>query len=308
MGTPATDEARGALRAWIRELAAPPDPEPHNLMPIRVEKSEGDGPEKIYFLSEIGQHIPGLLWLPRNGQRPRRTIIVADEAGKGAFAESGLVEPLRNAGNAVLAVDTRGRGETLGVMGRRDNNYHLISILMMAGRPIAGRRAFDLTRAVDFVARRADLTLDDLTVFGRGDDGLPAMLAAVGDSRIRRVVVAGYVHSFVSQMVAARIDATEGLTRVWNSSAMRHGRIQGEHHSVDLGAVIPGSLAHGDIADIVSLLAGRKVLYADAKDGGAGGVAALRERFARVAAGGGVSYKPDGALTTERILAWLASE
>jgi hypothetical protein len=109
-------------------------------------------------------------------------------------------------------------------------------------------------------------------------------------------------------MIAARIPPTEGLTRVWNSTAMRHGRIQGEHHSVDLGAVIPGSLAHGDIADIVSLLAGRKVLYADAKDRDVPDLAALRARFAGVAAGSGTSYEPGREFTAERLLGWLGAE
>ena len=308
---PAASSAAGraALLEWIKDLTAPPDPEPHNLMPIRIEESQGDGPEKVYFLSEVGQHVPGLLWKPKNKARPRRTILVVDEAGKGAFAESGLVEPLRDAGNAVLAIDTRGRGETLGVMGRRDNNYHLISISIMAGRPLAGRRAFDLTRAVDFVARRDDLPLDDLTVIGRGDDALPALLAAVIDPRIRRVAAAGYLHSFLSQIVAAKVSSREELIREWNQMAMRHGRLRGDRYTVDLGSVIPSSLRHGDIPEILSMLADRKILYCDAKDRDAPELAAMRERFVRVtgaAKPGGMAYAPSESLTAAGLLAWLA--
>jgi cephalosporin-C deacetylase-like acetyl esterase len=309
MPVAASANARAKLLEWIQDLTAPPDAEPHNLMPIRIEESKGDGPEKVYFLSEDGQFVPGLLWKPKNNARPRRTILAVDEAGKGAFAESGLVEPLRNAGNAVLAIDTRGRGETLGVMGNRDNNYHLISIAIMAGRPLAGRRAFDLTRAVDFVARRDDLPLDDLTVIGRGDDALLALLAAVTDTRVQRVVAAGYVHSFVSQIVAAKVSSLEDLIREWNQMAMRHGRLRADRYTVDLGAVIPSSLRYGDIAEIVSLLDGRKILYCDAKDRDAPEVAALRERFVRVTAaskpGGGLTYAPGESLTAESLLAWL---
>ncbi len=306
-----TAGARANLLAWVKDLAAPPDPEPHNLMPIRVEESKGDGPEKVYFLSEIGQYVPGLLWKPKNNATPKRTIVVLDEAGKGAVAESGLVEPLRNAGNAVLAIDTRGRGETLGVMGNRDNNYHLISILMMYGRPIAGRRAFDLTRAVDFIARRNDLPLDGLTVVGRGDDALPALLAAADDERIRSVVAAGYFHSFVSQMIAAQVSSPEDLLRKWNSMAMHHGRIQGAHYSVDLGAIIPGALRHGDIPDILTLLRGRKVLFCGAKDRGVAELEPVRERFERVSAPAiqakTLTYAPAGSLTAARLLAWLGN-
>ena len=306
-----TAEALAALLAWVQELAAPPDPEPHNLMPIRVEESQGDGPEKVYFLSEIGQYVPGLLWKPKNNARPRRTILVVDEAGKGAVAESGLIEPLRSAGNAVLAIDTRGRGETLGVMGRRDNNYHLVSISMMSGRPLAGRRAFDLTRAVDFIARRDDLPLDDLTVIGRGDDALPALLASVVDQRIRRVVAAGYFHSFVSQMIAAKVSSPEELLREWNAMAMRHGRIQGDRYTVDLGAVIPSALRHGDVPDIVALLGGRKVFFCDAKDRDAPELEAIRKRFERVNSTSirhnTLTYAPAESMTAERLLGWLGN-
>jgi hypothetical protein len=62
---------------------------------------------------------------------------------------------------------------------------------------------------------------------------------------------------------------------------------------VDLGAVIPSSLEHGDIADIVALLDGRKVVFCDAKDRGAPELAALRERFVRVTE----AAKQAGALT-----------
>jgi cephalosporin-C deacetylase-like acetyl esterase len=300
---------RAGLLAWIQGLTAPPDPEPHNLMPIRIEESQGDGPEKVYFLSEVGQFVPGLLWKPKNNTRPRRTILAVEEGGKGAFAESGLIEPLRDAGNAVLAIDTRGCGETLGVMGNRDNNYHLLSIAIMAGRPLAGRRAFDLTRAVDFVARRDDLPLDGLTVIGRGDDALVALLAAATDARIQRVVAAGYVHSFVSQIVPAKVSSREELIREWNQMAMRHGRLRAERYTVDLGAVIPSSLRHGDIADIVALLDGRKILYCDTKDRDAPEAAALRERFGQVTAASkpsvALTYAPNEPLTAESLLGWL---
>jgi cephalosporin-C deacetylase-like acetyl esterase len=302
--------ARGSLLEWIKDLTAPPDPEPHNLLPIRVEESRGDGPEKIYFLSEAGQFVPGLLWKPKNGGRAQRTIVAVDEAGKSAFAESGLVEPLRDAGNAVLAIDTRGRGETLGVMGPRDNNYHLLSISIMAGHPVAGRRAFDLARAVDFVERREDLPMEDLTVIGRGDDSVVALLAAAGDTRIRRVAAAGYFHSFVSQIVAAKVSSREELMREWNQMAMRHGRIRAERYTVDLGAVIPSSLLHGDIADLVALLADKKVLFCDAKDRDVTDLAPLRERFARVAnasnSGVRVTYAPGETLSAERLIGWLS--
>jgi hypothetical protein len=80
---------------------------------------------------------------------------------------------------------------------------------------------------------------------------------------------------------------------------------------VDLCAVIPASLEHGDIADIVSLLDERKILYCDAKDRDAPEAAALRERFAQVTGaskpGGTLTYAPNEPLTAESLLAWLGN-
>jgi len=201
-------ERLAAVRQLASDLTPPPDPEPHYLMPRSYQKlSVANGVlERVSFLSEVGQLIPGLLWLPGTGAAPHHTIIVVDDRGKAAVAESGLVEPLLEKGFAVLSPDLRGRGETLGRIGTQtDNNYRFAVHSVAWGRPLAGRRAFDLKRAVDFVATRKDLSLEDLTVLGINDEALPALLAAADDARIQRVACAGYVNSFVSQITAARL-------------------------------------------------------------------------------------------------------
>src|SRR5262249_25568306 len=144
---------RRATERFISQLTEPPDPESHYLMPLSIEKARtAEGiPEKVFFLSEDGQHVPGLLWLPPD-QAPHPTIIIVNDRGKTAVAESGMIEPLSKRGFAVLSVDLRGRGETLGKSGTRfDNNFHLAAHSVMWGRPIAGRRALDLKRTLDFV-------------------------------------------------------------------------------------------------------------------------------------------------------------
>ena len=70
--------------------------------------------EKLSFLSEDGQPIPGLLWLPTPRTGPSRLVLIVDDRGKAAVAESGLVPLLLDVRFAVFAVDLRGRGETLG--------------------------------------------------------------------------------------------------------------------------------------------------------------------------------------------------
>ena len=110
-------------------------------------------------MSEDGEPILGLLWLPLHRTAPVRTVIIADSRGKQAVAQSDLVRPLLDSGIAVLAVDLRGRGETLGHMNPDwDTNFRLVANQVEFGRPLAGRRAFDLMRTVDYVSTRPELS------------------------------------------------------------------------------------------------------------------------------------------------------
>jgi dienelactone hydrolase len=290
---------------WIEEFTAPPYREPHNLMPRQVDSSELGWAtlEKTYFVSEIGQHIPGLLWKPKE---PIGTVIVVDDRGKSAVAESDLVNPLVSAGYAVLSVDLRGRGETLGRFGnRRDNNYHFVLHSIMWGLPPSGRRAFDLKRTADYLYRRSDLPVRDLAVVGLGDDALPALLAAASDERFKQLACVDFYSSFVSQMIPADLPTWEELFREWNVNANRLGRIQGKDFRIDLGSVIPSVLEHADIPELVSLVSPRKVLYCQTRDK----QTVHQTRFSKVTGQlpqGWLNYEPKSVFSAARLLSWLA--
>lgn len=272
-------------RRLVRELAAPPEREHHYMMPTVMDslKSSTGVLEKVYFLSEIGQHVPGLLWLPRKGSAPYRTVIMVDDRGKGAVAGSGLVEPLVREGYAVLSVDLRGRGETLGKIGtERDNNYNFVALSVMWGRPVAGRRAFDLKRTVDFVAGREDLCLEGLRVVALGDEALAGLIAAADDKRITGLACAGYFTSFLSQVVAHKVSSREELLKAWNRMAMQWGRLDAGDYRVDMGCVIPGVLGTADLPELAALIAPRKLLYCQVKDSAFEPAARLGRRFEKV--------------------------
>jgi cephalosporin-C deacetylase-like acetyl esterase len=122
------DNRRTTNEQWTRELTAAPDIPPDFLAPRARNATPVPGGmlEKISFVSEIGEPILGLLWLPLHRTAPARTVIIADSRGKQAVARSDLVQPLLDSGMAVLAVDLRGRGETLGHMRPEwDTNFRL---------------------------------------------------------------------------------------------------------------------------------------------------------------------------------------
>jgi hypothetical protein len=301
---------RQAARLLTAKLAQPPDPKPHNLEPrsLQTTKVEGGVREKVLYMSEIGIPIPGLLWRPES---PAAAIVIAHEGGKVEAAKSGLVEPLLKNGYAVLAVDTRGRGETLGrVADRRDNNFHFVSNGIAFDRPAAGRRAFDLKRAVDFIERRTELSGRPVFLVGIGGDAFAALLAAADDSRIAGVASDGFVNSFAAQVTAATWGSREEAVRNWNSSAMRWGRLDNGDFRVDLGAVIPSSLLAADVPDIASLVAPRKLLFSGVVGARGPGAALLRARFERVLrsaerSGGWAWYRPDQKLDPNLMLEWL---
>jgi hypothetical protein len=263
--------------------------------------------EKISFVSEIGEPILGLLWLPLHRTAPARTVIIADSRGKQAVARSDLVQPLLDSGMAVLAVDLRGRGETLGHMRPEwDTNFRLVANQIEFGQPLPGRRGFDLQRTVDYVSTRPELTCEGLAVVGLGDDALPALLAAATDSRIQSVVMSGYLNSFISQMrpmAPSRND--QGTT--WNDAQLK-GILKTPEYEIDFGSVIPSVLQTVDVPDLVALVAPRQVLFCQARDVGVPGSEALVARFRQVtgAVGGNwIRYAPTQSLDGQTLRGWL---
>jgi cephalosporin-C deacetylase-like acetyl esterase len=301
---------RTAGAQWVRDLTAPPEARPHFLAPASHGKASVPGGqlEKISFVSEDGEYIPGILWLPLHRGRPARTVIVVDSSGKQAVAKSGLVQPLLAAGLAVLAVDLRGRGETLGVVQPGwDLNYRLVANQVLSGQPLAGRRAFDILRTMDYVRTREELASSDVTLVGLNDDALPALLAAAADVRIGHVAVAGYVHSFVSQMREKAHTADADVRSHWNDAQLS-GQVDAGDYTVDLGAVIPSVLKTLDLPDILALIAPRKVLFCRPKDAAAEATTVLAARFRQVAASRGkdwIRYEPGRALDGALLLEWL---
>lgn len=308
---PPTEESLHHVADWARDLASPPESKPQLLKSEIAERlSVPNGKlEKLFYVSEDGEYIPALLWLP--GQPSGRTIVIADGRGKAAVAESGLVEPLLAAGVTVFSPDLRGRGETLGKVGTwQNNNFRLIANQVLFGRPLAGRRAFDLIRGVDYLQFRRDVLIGKLTVAGIGGDGLAALLAAAADNRIRDVAIADFDHSFVSLMQAIATRDRNDMVLHWNS-AERKGEIQAAGYSVDLGSVIPGSIESGvDVPELVLAIAPRRVLFCQARDNEDKAAAVSRSRFQRViqAAGtraGSIRYDAGKHFDAALLLDWL---
>jgi hypothetical protein len=296
-------------RRWVRELLNAGPSGSNYLSPVIVQKRSVPGGrlEELSFISEDGQYIPGLFWLPVNTNEPARVVVIADERGKAAVAESGLVQPLLEAGFALFAVDLRGRGETLGHVGPRFNtNFRLVANQVLFGQPLAGRRAFDLLRAIDYLGLRPEVSTNSVTVVGFGNDALPAMLAAIADTRIAQVAVSGYFHSFISQ-IAARDPAKTSLPMQWNDPQL-DGVIRAGSYDVDFASAIPGALLVADIYDLARLITPRRLLFSAVRDLQSSGIRPILDQFkATVDASNGawLRYLPERPLDSQDLLRWL---
>jgi hypothetical protein len=300
-----------SVREWVRGLTAPPEALPQFLAPDSDKPLpvQGGWFEKFSFSSEDGVYIPGWRWTASADAVPSKTIIIVDDQGKSAAAQSGLIRPLLAAGFALISIDLRGRGETLGHFGARWNtNFRLLANQVDLGEPLAGRRAYDLLRALDYLASRQRLS--GVTVVGIGDDALPALLASSVDERVERLAVADYVHSFVSQMRARKSEKNREISESWNHPRTT-GRLNAGAYEVDFGSVIPGALAITDVPEIAALIAPRKLLFCQARDNSAPGIETIAAQFKRVAESAGKGwfrYEPRRSFDASLILEWMTHE
>jgi glycerophosphoryl diester phosphodiesterase/cephalosporin-C deacetylase-like acetyl esterase len=303
-------KSRDETRIWVRQLVAPATTPPCYLAAKTERAAElaVGRLETLSFFSEDGLAIPGWLCLPEGNQRSAKAVILVSGDGKSHVAQSGLVEPLVRAGFVVLSVDLRGRGETLDrFQPRWTINFRLVANQVLFGEPLAGRRAFDLMRTVDYLRSRDDIAPSEISLVGLGDDALPALLATAADHRIERVAVAGFFHSFVSQLRARSPDPGDEMADQWNDPQLT-GRIDTEHYEIDFASVIPGVLLQADVPDFAALIAPRRVLFCAARDAHVSEYHWLHARFqqvARQAPHGCIRYIPEQPLEAGLLVSWL---
>jgi hypothetical protein len=319
VSTRATDRAsfleqRERRLAWIADLAAPPTDHPHFYSPSRARPAlvPGGSVEKLSFISEDGVRLPVLLGSPAETNAPRRVLLIADSRGKNAVADSGWIPALLGAGWTVLALDLRGRGETLGRYAPNyDTSFRLIANQVLAGKPLVGRRAFDVRRAVDFLEQRDASPLAECVAIGIGDDALPVLLASCLDARIHRLVLSRFGHSFISRMRARPTPSPERRGDQWNDPQL-DGRVRFPGVDLDLGTILPGALLVADLPEILGCVAPRRVWFcqarepADADADAAPWVARFRESIA-AAGDDWLTYTPDRPLDADSLLNWLTN-
>jgi dienelactone hydrolase len=163
--------------AGIRKLADLPKP--------RVETAgtvarAGCKIEKLVIRPEEGIALPALLFLPDKRNHNPVVLYLHDKGKAAAAGQGGLIEQRARAGDAVLAVDLRGNGQTQSsTPGLYGSDYQDAQIAYMLGRSLVGMRAEDILVCARYAKDRAshghNAAVDLVAV---GNIGIPALHAA----------------------------------------------------------------------------------------------------------------------------------
>jgi cephalosporin-C deacetylase-like acetyl esterase len=237
------------LRAVIaRRLNLPPR--------TGVPKATQVRPDALLIETEPGIRIPALLQMPSTSGKHPATIYV-NSAGKGASSKE--IEALVGSGQAVLAIDPRGWGESAPDQGSSGYSgmWQLAQRAMLIGRPLSGMQVYDVLRAFDYLRSRPDIDPQRITVKGAGNGGILALYAGALEPSIAAVESTGAIASY---MAIARA----------------------KKHSGVIDIVVPGVLHDFDLPDVAGLIAPRPLQIASARDGSDGVLesAAVQQEYA----------------------------
>ena len=215
--------------------------------------------EKVVFYSEPGVAVPCYVLIPRTAAPPHRPVIALHGHGSdGARLVLGLAQgdeelahmqalnydygrQLAQRGFMVVAPVLRDLGERMeptsafrvgaGVWEKSCPMAALVGILL--GRSLAGLRAWDVMRTVDYLRTRPEPMIDQIGLLGFSGGGAVALYSAVLDERLSAVVIGSAFCTYRASIMAIE-------------------------HCPD--NYVPGLLRHAEMSDIAGLIAPRPLL------------------------------------------------
>lgn len=207
-----------------------------------VETGQTDGRRwtKLLIETQPGVHVAAVLLMPA-GTGKHGARIVIDSSGKDAAA--GVIEELAQGGQAVLAMDPSGWGESALAKGASGYSamWQVAQRAMLIGRPLPGIQAYDVLRVFDFLRTRGEIDSGRIGITGVRNGGVIAMYAAALEPRIASVEARETVASY---MTVARAVIHENM----------------------IGIVAPGVLRHFDLPDLALAIAPRELKLRSMRD------------------------------------------
>ncbi|NQT86207.1 acetylxylan esterase, partial [bacterium] len=227
------EEWQDDMRSTLRDLLSVPESSgaPHTRQNGVIFRGK-IGIEMLSYQSERGVTVPALLFVPDTEPGAWPGIVYVHEGGKEIESGAlGAIHMLTSQGNAVLAIDVRGVGETQSGLAQYHerpytgaDGYHAYQYAML-GRTLLGRRVHDVLRSVAVLAERPEVLSEAISVVGQGEGGILALFAAALDERIGTAVCCQSLMSY-------RDIATHEF-HAWRPGHFIHGFLQ----EADLGRV-----------------------------------------------------------------------
>ncbi|MBM3738671.1 MAG: hypothetical protein FJW39_23075 [Acidobacteria bacterium] len=278
--------ARSATRggdpaSWIRaRLKIEATPAAATARKMGETGRDGYRIEKLIIEGELP--VPGLLFIPAAGTGPRPAILHIHGSGKTAdAAPGGDIESMVRAGNIVLSVDLPGWGETARRApgsGGYTGSYQTYMRGFLVGRYLPELHVNAALRSLAWLRARNGVDPGRVALFGKGNGGVVALLAATFDKRVQKVAMERSVTSYMAI-----------------ANAPMHENI--------LDIVIPGVLKDFDLPDLTRSLGSRPVWVIDPRTP-MGGPAAAEEYKGH--ANVQVGPRPEGWSFSKVYANWLA--
>lgn len=214
---------------------------------------DGIAVRKFFIAAETGIELPALLLMPAGADPARPIILHAPDAGKpSSMDESALPLELARLGYRVLSVDVRGIGEadpspepppspSRGYNPAQWSRDVAAINCAYGHTSMLAMRAFDVTRAIDWLRSEDEFAGARVAVVGEGLGGVWAMVATAFDDRVAAVVCRRTLISYKALL------------------STQYYEVQGYFW-------VPGALQDYDLPDLPSLAAPRPVLWLDAVD------------------------------------------
>jgi dienelactone hydrolase len=188
--------------------------------------------QKILLETEPGVELHTTLLVPRGAGRKPGVLVLETESTPSTLATDAV-----RRGAVVLALAPRGfpRSDDKRPFG---GDYAANTRAFLVGRNMAGMRAYDIRRGVDFLVARPDVDPGAIRGIARGEPGVWLLLETAVDPRFQRIWLDRTPHSL-------RAALNEPLNRNLHM------------------AVIPGFCLKWDLPDLVAAMDGRPVLWTD---------------------------------------------
>lgn len=242
---------------------------PQNVEGITVERVRLD-------LGEAGGAVPVPLLLLRSAQMPPadvpRVVVMVAQGGKQAVLQqrAKLIAACLQRGVVVVLPDLRGTGETGSPgdgRGRTSGATSRSATEQMLGETMLGRRLRDLRTVLAYLRDRDDLKRAKVSLYG---DGLVAAnapdLNAAAPLDAEKLPTAGEPMGAIACLLAALWDDSIAGVCAGGGPTSFDSILDEPYFYVPHDSILPGVLAHADVAELVAAQVGRAV-FLQVRDG-----------------------------------------